>query len=544
MISSLYRSYILEITVFVCGALVMIFEIIGSRIVSPFIGTSTYVWTSLIGVILGALSLGYWIGGRIADKRPDVKILGFVIFTAGGLISITILIKEIFLTSIASVAMGLELKTVIVAIVLFGPASVCLGVVTPFAVRLKLTSIDKTGQTVGRLYALSTVGSITGTFAAGFFLIPFVGSVRTLYFVAGALLVLSLLVAPLAFTRRNLSVVTVFLLSIASSEGYMYLLRAHSDLYDFDTEYSRVQVFRSQDLDTGRTIRALTTDPYSVQSATFLDSDELVLPYSRFYHLLRHFRPDFENTLVIGGAGYSFPKEYLRVYPEARLDVAEIDPQMTAIARRFFRLQDDPRMTIFHEDARMYINRADAGQYDAILMDAFGSMFSVPHHLTTLEAVREFSRILKDDGVVIANLGSAITGPSSGFLQAELRTYKAVFPQVHLFKVRPEYREDRLQNLIIVASKDPVQAELTTDDPQIADLLVNRYTGDVPLTKEILTDDLAPVEYYNSIAQNIYLTNPANRRFFVKGLSDDNELALTSRLQATVNRGPPFPQRP
>ena len=508
MIATFYRSYLLEITVFVCGALVMIFEIIGSRLVSPFIGASTYVWTSLIGIILGALSLGYWLGGRLADRRPDPKLLASVILTASGLIAFTILIKDIVLSAVASAQVGLEIKAVAVSILLFGPASVCLGIVTPFAVRLKMTSVDTTGSTVGRLYALSTIGSIAGTFAAGFFLIPFVGSVRTLYLITVSLLLLALLLAPFAFAARNIAAGTLLVLGIAASEAGIYLLRENSDLHDFDTEYSRVQVFKSKDPETGRPIRALATDPYFVQSAAFIDSDELVLGYSRFYHLIRHFRPAFEKTLIIGGAGYSFPKEYLKVYPAAHLDVAEIDPKMTAIARRFFGLKDDPRMTIIHEDARMYINRADSKQYDAVLMDAFGSLFSVPHHLTTVEAVRELSRILKDDGVVIFNLGSAITGPSSGFLQAEMRTYMEVFPQVYLFKVREEYSDDRLQNLMIVGSKASRPATMTSADPQIADLLTRKYPARVQLEKDILTDDLAPVEYYNSIAQNLYLTNP------------------------------------
>ena len=490
---------------FVCGALVMIFEIIGSRIVSPFIGTSTYVWTSLIGVILGALSLGYWLGGRIADRRPDPTVLASVILLAGALIGFTVLIKDVFLSAVASVQTGLELKAVIASIVLFGPASVCLGIVTPFTVRLKMTSLDTTGRTVGRLYALSTIGSIIGTFAAGFFLIPFVGSVRTLYLIAGSLLVLAVLIAPLGLTSKNIAAVMLLALGIGASEAAIYLLRQNSDLYDIDTEYSRVQVFRSRDPETGRSIRALATDPYFVQSAAFLESDELVLGYSRFYHLIRHFRPSFDKTLIIGGAGYSFPKEYLKTYPEADLDVVEIDPGMTRIAREFFGLRDEARLRIIHEDARMFINRAQSAHYDAVLMDAFGSLFSVPHHLTTVEAVREIHRILNENGVVVFNLGSSITGPSSGFLQAELKTYRAVFPHVYLFKVRHDYTDDRLQNLIIVASKTGRPAGMTSDDPQITGLLSRLYTGDVPLDENILADDLAPVEYFNSIAQNTYL---------------------------------------
>lgn len=505
MADSLYNRSFLEITVFVCGALVMIFEIIGSRILSPFIGTSTYIWTSLIGVILASLSLGYWLGGRLADQRPDIKILASVIFAAGGLISLTVLIKDVLLSMIAAAGVSIEIKALVAAILLFAPASVCLGFVTPFAVRLRMTTVENTGRTVGRLYALSTIGSIVGTFAAGFFLIPFVGSVRTLYLIAGSLIILSLTLVPLAVSKSNIAVVTFFFLSVAASEAHSLLLRSSNGLYDIDTEYSRVQVFETKDPGSGKPIRALATDPYFVQSATFMDSDELVLDYGWYYHLIRHFKPGFAHTLIIGGAGYSFPKEYLRTYPEALIDVVEIDPQMTQIARNHFRMQDDPRMQIFHEDGRMYINRADSLKYDAILMDAFGSLFSVPHHLTTVEAVTHLDRILKDDGVVIFNLGAAIKGPGSKFLQAELATYKRVFPQLHLFKVNADYNDERLQNLIIVASKSSV-VNTSPIDGQIASLMSHRYIQDLTLEENILTDDLAPVEYYNSIAQNLYLS--------------------------------------
>lgn len=485
----------------------MIFEIIGSRILSPFIGSSTYVWTSLIGVILASLSLGYWFGGRLADRRPDVKLLAAVIFVAGGLISLTILVKEVVLSAIASLTVGLEWKALIAALILFAPASICLGIVTPFAVRLRMTTLEHTGATVGRLYALSTVGSIAGTFLAGFFLIPFVGSVRTLYLIAGCLIALSVLLVPLAVTKLNIAAVLLFIVSVAANETGIYYMREQHGLYDVDTEYSRVQIFRTTDPATGRPIQALATDPYFVQSAAFLDSDDLVLGYSRYYHLMRHFKPGLSKTLIIGGAGYSFPKEYLRVYPDAQIDVVEIDPQMTVIARRHFRLTDDPRMNIIHEDGRTYLGRASEGMYDVVLMDAFGSLFSVPYHLTTLEAVRGIHRVLTEDGVVIFNLGSAISGDASRFLHAELETYRRVFPHVFLFKVNSEYPDSKLQNLIIAASRSATPPHLSSSDPQLASLLKQRYDVASMPGQTILTDDLAPVEYYNSIAQNIYLAN-------------------------------------
>lgn len=493
--------YVLEFAVFVCGALVMIYEIIGSRIVSPYIGTSTYVWTSLIGVILASLSLGYWLGGRTADKRPNVRVLALAIFIAGGLVSATILLKDLVLSAVAAAPTGLELKSLVAAAVLFAPASVALGFVTPYAVKLRMSSLEDSGRTVGRLYALSTVGSIVGTFAAGFILIPFVGSVRTLYLIAGGLMLVSIMLAPFAFRHSTITALLLFALGIGSSELTSFYLSRAQGVRDVDTEYSRVRIFRATDVRTGRPILGMATDPHFVQSVIYLDGDELYTRYNHFYHLLRHIRPDFRETLLIGGAGYTFPRNYLQTYPDARIDVVEIDPAVTKLARQYFRLEDNERLRIIHEDGRVFLNRAGSARYQAVLLDAFGSLFSVPYQLTTVEAVRNIDRVLDDRGVVIFNLGSAIVGPASGFLQAELATYHAVFPRVFLFKVNLERRDDEVQNLIIVACKSECLSAETVD-LEIARLLSHRYTDAVPMTLPPLTDDLTPVEYYNSFGQN------------------------------------------
>ncbi len=494
-------KFALEMTVFVCGALVMIYEIIGSRIVSPYIGTSTYVWTSLIGVILGALSLGYWLGGKIADRKPDLKTLASVIFIAGGAVGATILFKDIFLSLIASSPLILEFKSVVAALVLFAPASVLLGFVAPYAVKLKTLSLEDSGKTVGRLYALSTIGSIFGTFLAGFVLIPFVGSTRTLYLVGFSLVALSLMLAPFTLTRTNLTTLILFIFGISATELQGWLLFKMNDLRDIDTEYSRVQVFTMTDEESGRKVRAMAFDPHFIQSKMYLDSDELATEYLKYYHLVRHFKPDFQTTLLIGGAGYSFPKDFLKTYPDKQIETVEIDPQMTEIAKKFFNLQENPNLKIFHEDGRIFLNRADANKYDAVFLDAFGSLFTVPFHLTTIEAVAEINRVLKPDGVVIFNVGGAIKGKASRFLNAELATYKQIFPQVLLFKVRPERPDEDVQNLIIVALKSPNPFNPKSVDPQISEILDNLSNQPLISDEKILTDDLAPVEFYNSYAQ-------------------------------------------
>jgi spermidine synthase len=498
------KKIVLEITVFVCGALVMIYEIIGSRILSPYIGTSTYVWTSLIGVILAALSLGYWLGGKTADRKPDLKILAAVIFLAGGAVGATILFKDIFLSFIARSPLVLEIKSVLAALLLFAPASVLLGFVTPYAVKLKMLSLADSGKTVGRLYALSTVGSILGTFLAGFFLIPFVGSTRTLYLIGFSLLGLSLLLAPFALTKANLITLILLVFGMLTTELQGYLLFRFNDLRDLDTEYNRVQIFTLKDEASGRMLRALAIDPHFIQSKMYLESDELASEYAKYYHLARHFKPDFQTTLLIGGAGYSFPKDFLKTYPDKQIETVEIDPQMTAIAKKYFNLAENPNLRIFHEDGRIFLNRSAPEKYDAVFLDAFGSLFSVPFHLTTTEAVREIDRVLKPDGVVIFNVGGAVKGKASRFLNAEINTYKQTFPQVLLFKVRPERPDEDVQNLIIVASKSKNPVNLTSADPQLSRLLDNLYAAPLLSAENVLTDDLAPVEFYNSYAQTDY----------------------------------------
>lgn len=492
------KKFLLETVVFISGALVMIYEIVGSRILAPHIGTSTYIWTSLIGVILASLSLGYWFGGRVADRKPELKILSAVLFFAGLLTCLTLLLHEIFLSLLAASSMRLELKAVIAALVLFAPASVLFGFVTPYAVRLKMVNLADAGKTVGRLYALSTVGSISGTFAAGFFLLPFVGSVRTLYLIIGALFLLAILLVPFKLTSTNLFAFLLFPAAILLNEIYAYSLYKTYDLYDFDTEYNRLRVFKTNDRQSGRPIIALATDPLSTQSAIFADGDGLVLNYPKFYHLLRHFKPDFQKTLIIGGAGYNFPNDYLQKYPGKKIDVVEIDPQMTEIARRFFRLQENPNLRIFHADGRVFLNQTQE-KYDAILVDAFSSAYSVPFQLTTREAIGKMRDAMTDDGVLIMNLISSLEGEGSLFLQAEFATLKEIFSQVFVFKVRGERPDSEAQNVVLVASKaDKITFE--TSDEEIAKMLENRRENPSNLTVPVLTDDLAPVEYYNSLA--------------------------------------------
>lgn len=187
------KKFTLEIVAFFCGAVVMAFEIVGSRMLGPYVGTSMFAWTSIIGVILLSLSIGYFWGGRIADMRPRADILSLFIFISALFIIITLVVKESVLEILLRSIDNIHIVSVIASLVLFAIPSILLGMVSPFAVRIKMKSLEKSGSTVGNLYAISTVGSIVGVFLAGFFLIPTLKITKILMLLAIVLISVSML---------------------------------------------------------------------------------------------------------------------------------------------------------------------------------------------------------------------------------------------------------------------------------------------------------------------------------------------------------------
>ena len=500
----------LELAVFLCGAVVMVLELTGSRVLAPYLGTSIVVWTSLIGVVLGAMSLGYWWGGRVADKRPEARLLSRLILLAALSTLLLAGLKGLILAFLQNKA-SLHWATLASTLVLFVPVSTLLGMVSPFAVRLRMESTASSGRTAGNLYALSTVGSITGTFAAGFWLTATLGTTNIILCMAGALVLASACV-HLGDMRLRLAVVGSLVLAGLALSAWDGQLR-QVGLFDLDTGYQRVLVFNSVNKDTGERMRVMTTGPEGMQSAVDLaDPARLALPYTRYYRLAEHFRPGFREMLMLGGGGYSFPK-YVRAQPgefgpSAHLDVVEIDPGVTDIARRMFSLEDYPGLTIHHDDARRFLNRARAqagGQagekrpdYQVVLVDVFTSHYSVPFHLTTKETVQALSDVLDQNGVVLVNCISAAEGPKSRFYRALLATYRSVFPRVESFLVGNRDDPAEFQNIMLAAFKSPLAPSLTSPRADLQAMLDARY--DAPATRPgdppVLTDDFAPVDHY------------------------------------------------
>ena len=302
-------KYILEFVVFTVGACVMILELTGSRILAPYLGTSIFVWTSLIGIVLASLSLGYFWGGRIADRKANWQIFSLLILAAAVFVSLTALFKEPILAQIQDNITDLRLGSVLGSLILLAPAGVFLGTVSPYAVRLRIKDLKKSGTTVGNLYAVSTVGSIVGTFLSGFWLISYLGNTKILYLIA-----IILIFASFLAWMKGFKILRYFVLLIVAS-AFMSTVSLEKEtrdkgFVDVDTKYSRIWIYEQQDPASGREIRVLMFDPKTVQSAIFLDTSELVFDYTKFFRMAKHFKSNTSSGLLIGGAGYSYAKDF------------------------------------------------------------------------------------------------------------------------------------------------------------------------------------------------------------------------------------------
>jgi spermidine synthase len=210
----------------------------------------------------------------------------------------------------------------------------------------------------------------------------------------------------------------------------------------------------------GRVRRQLHTPPNLVQSAMYLDAPRaLALSYTRHYALAWQLLPQAERFLMLGGAGYSIPKYLLQTRNNINMDVVEIDPEVTELARKYFALQDDPRLNIYHEDARTYLNRyaaakkAETEKYQIIMGDTFSSAYNIPFQLSTVECARAIYDSLSDDGIFISNIIASVTGNKSELLHAVTASLEEVFPEVHIFPLAYPAQADRVQNVMLLAFK-------------------------------------------------------------------------------------------
>lgn len=474
MVKQFFVRYRYELIAASSGAIVMILELVGARVIAPYFGSSLYVWTAMIGVILAALSAGYWYGGRLADRDPSDHTLMKVIVLAAFLIGGSLLVQELLLGIIASIAPDVRLAAVLAALLLFAPAALLLGVVSPYVAKLSIKNMRSAGQSIGRLYAAGTVGSIAGTFLAGYWLIALFGN-RLL----GVLLVVALVALSFAVTHRGwlLQRVVVLLVGLAALAAPTINLSANI-VADVDSAHSRYLI---TDSDDEVPLRTLVTDVFGAQSSQYVGyPGMLVSTYTQRFKVISDALTP-QNILVVGGGAYTYPQVAAKTYPDARIDVVEIDPKLTKLAKQYFEFNPPANLTVYHEDGRVFFNRSDE-RYDIIFMDAYSSL-TPPYQLTTREALSLQQRSLTREGTLIANI---IARPSGDpYLEALMATYREVFQNVEVY---PEglYGGNVRQNMLLVATDTSVARDKIANILEVDSLSVGSGT--------LLTDDYAPIE--------------------------------------------------
>jgi spermidine synthase len=486
------QRHLYSLIAFSAGAAVMIFEITAARAIAPYLGNSLITWTSLIGVVLVSLSIGNWLGGHLADRTRSPITLGTILLTAALVLAVTNLGKSLLLDGLGSWNADLRIRTVLAALVLLAPVGILLGMVSPYITRSLLTGLEKGGRTIGLVSALGNLGSIIGTFLAGFVLLPSLGTSTVLTVVA---LGLALLAALVGFGGRRIVAGTVALVLTAAIPGGLYYRNsfAEAGFIDADTPYSRVWIGKAG-IGEGE-IQYFQIDR-QFSSARYAKSDELVFAYNRAFRVADLFQPNPQNTLLIGGAGYTFHPDFFRRHPNATMDVVEIDPGVTHLAQRHFGLTNDRRLRIIHEDGRTFLNR-NTERYDTIYIDAYSNQFSVPFQLVTVEAVKRFRASITDEGIIVANIISALEGPRAALLEAIVTTFHKEFSDIRVISSTPSAEPTQVQNVVMLATpRQFTQQALPRSDEESDFLSTIREVGTGQ--QKSMTDELAPIDRYTN----------------------------------------------
>jgi spermidine synthase len=475
---------VLTVLVFSAGAGSLATEIAAARLLAPYFGNSTIVWANVIGLVLGSLALGYWLGGRLADRRPSERLLGAIVIGAGLAVAATPFVAKPFLDraveGIDELSVGAAVGSFFGVLLLFAPPVALLGMVAPFAVRLAVSDVGSAGSVAGRLYALSTVGSLVGTFASALLTIPVVGTQRTLLGSA-CLIVIS---GALLLGARWLLVAAGVAALVAIPPG---AVKAKAGLlYEDESRYQFIQVVERDDvrrlyLDEGIAVHSVWR-PDTVLTGGVWDLFLTVPP------LLG--RP-VESVAILGNAGGTTARAFGVFYPQARIDGVEIDGAVSDVGRRYLGLDDNPRLDVHTADARAFL-RSRASRYDLIFVDAYRPPY-VPFYLATREFFGLARERLRPGGIIALNV--AMVPGDERLVRGVGGTLATEFPAVAAWPAL------RFNQLVLGFTQPASLAELARrlgDAPaRLRPLTRILAAGMRPIgpADEPWTDDRAPVEW-------------------------------------------------
>ena len=491
------RRY-LYATAAVAGAAVMIVEILGAKMLAPYVGTSHFVWTAQIAVTLMALATGYYAGGRLADHALGLGWLYWGIFGAACYLGFTVLLVEpvVYRCLGFSLAVGSLLAS---AFLFFVPLAL-LAMVGPFLVRVLTVAVAGVGGNVGRLAAVGTLGSLVGTGLIGYAFIPFFPNSITMYVTSVALLVMTA-GYYVGWGRRQISaVIVVATLFCGLLPGGIGVARDHlatgsgwHEVYRTNSSFGRLQVIENDD----GSYRYFLND-YLSQNVCDIQTKQSVLAFSYLMHgLARGYNARINHVLCIGLGVGIVPMEFAR--EGARVDVVEINPAVVPLAERFFGLES-ARMNLTIDDGRRFVNRC-TDRYDAIILDAFLGD-STPSHLMSREAFAAMRSLLKSGGVLVINSFGDLRSGKDFFVASVDKTLEAVF---HVVRIHSS-DEDGLKNVFFVAS-DQQELELKNNirfdevHPSCRRQVESAYRNVVNTDRHrglVLTDDYNPADYYDA----------------------------------------------
>ncbi len=499
------KKNFLFFVIFITGAAALIIQVTATRILAPYFGNTLFTISSIIGVVLGALSLGYYLGGILADKYPKFSIFFFLIFIAG---IFSLLIQVLSKTILPAIGYSLDIKLgpPVVSLILFFIPSLILGMMSPFVIKLKTLELKEIGKTSGKVFFWSTLGSVAGSFLAGFFLIPHLGISKVIIYTGSLLVFIGFF--GILFLKNSENKIYLkksklfFLLIIALffSLITLSLPKPESVIFQKDGLYS--QIIIEDILIQDRKARVLRLDR-SYQGAVFLESDELPFEYTKYYVIYEIIDPQAEKALFLGGGAYASPRRLLLDQNNIkRVDVVEIEPTLFQLARQYFRLQEDPRLFNHIADGRRFLKDTDEN-YDLIFADVYHSNYSIPVHFTTREFFSLAKSRLSGNGIFLMNFIGRLEGESNLLLLSGIKTFRSVFKNSYLFAVDSPDKKV-LQNFILVGLKNDSQEidfrnKIVLENKN--DIIRNLPKKLVDLeslrldSAFILTDDFAPIEY-------------------------------------------------
>jgi len=503
---AIVRRDVLLYVVFFTGLVVLAVEVLAVRILAPYFGNTIFSFSSVISVILAALSAGYWYGGRMADKRPESSVFYRLVF-ASGLSVLAVHIASAFLLPVFAAFLPLTYGPLIAAFVLFFFPAFVFGLLSPFVIKLRSVQLvgHGIGTISGEVFFWSTCGSIAGSLLSGFYLVPIVG-------VQAAMLLLGASTACIGLVGMRLHggiigppLIVLFSAATASSLvasahlSGMYAADANV-LFAEDGRYERIVV-----LDTvwnGVPGRILQLDR-SYSSGTSYPGGEPLFEYMRYYALYKHTSAKLSRALVLGAGTGSIATALAREYPGAIIDIVDIEPRLFSLAHTYFLMPENERIRTHEADGRLYL-RSSKDTYDLIFADMYSSLYSVPWHVSTREHYQLVYDRLADRGMYIGNYIAALDMAPPSLFGSHLRTLHDVFDDVYAFAVDSPESADP-QNIILVATKGDVplmdhlsQDTLPTGDPD--EFARHLVPYDAAALEQFVpyTDDRAPVELHTA----------------------------------------------